>query len=137
MPAPRRPARLIDNPTGDAFNNLQDDGRRFEVLHTSVGTVLAGSVVSAREFGPGATMQRLIDLGAIRELTPEEIALREPADGGLTGEAVDAQRFDPQFNTGNPHDEPIGSGPAPETAKPVAAAAAPKTEVPAPTATKK
>jgi hypothetical protein len=87
MPAPKP---LRDNPHGDAFNDLEDDGRRFAVIHHGVGPHAAGFVGSAKDFGPGAQLPRLVGLGAIRELSPSEAEEHEKskADAPAPGEAA-------------------------------------------------
>jgi hypothetical protein len=67
-----------DNPIGDAFESMADDGKRFLCM-TNVNEFRVDSVVSRRDLGPGAEIQRLIDLGAIVVLI-----------GGGTGDLKDA-----------------------------------------------
>jgi hypothetical protein len=60
---------------------MKDDKRRFYVKNTAVGNYRQGALVGAKAFGPGAQMQRLLDLGAIEELTGDDLAmaLEDPA----------------------------------------------------------
>jgi hypothetical protein len=75
-----KPQRILRVPTGDAFDNLQDDGRRYRVLHHGVGSLQRGSDLrTARDFGPGADIERLLNLGAIREVTAREMDELEAA----------------------------------------------------------
>ncbi len=71
------PQSIPDNPTGDEFKKLKDDGTRYSVLHTVVGRHPRGTTVSARDLGPGAQIQRLLDVGAIAEAPREEPAQEE------------------------------------------------------------
>lgn len=120
---PAQPQPLADNPYGEAFVNLADDGRRFRILQDGVGQFTQGKVVSAKDLGPGATLQRMVDLGAIAELTASEVQALGPQAQAATEEASQ-RRFDAQWSTGSPHTEPLAAeNPPPEPSK---AAAAPE-----------
>jgi hypothetical protein len=95
-------------PEGEAFKEHSDD-RKFQVLHTGVGAHAQGGIVDAKDFGPGATIKRMLDLGAIRQLTSDEVeALVQSTDAGADTESA---RFDPQLATGNEGHRPLGKAP--------------------------
>lgn len=79
MPTADKPTPITDNPHGDDFRKMTDDGRRYKVNHTAVGMHREAAVVSARDLGPGAELNRLIELGAISEMSPSEIQAHEEA----------------------------------------------------------
>lgn len=92
-----------DNPSDQkAFDDLADNGARYTVLGTAVGNHLQGEVVSAKEFGRGSSLSRLLRLGAIAPLSEADAKAHREKVGELTpGEAGDAQRADPRFSTGS------------------------------------
>lgn len=71
---PRDLPAFQDNPSGLDFVTMPDDGRLFSVLHTAVGSssYKEGSTITARHLGPGAQIGRLVECGAIRELSAGE-----------------------------------------------------------------
>lgn len=88
MPDASKPAPLLENPHGEDFRTLKDDGRRFRIVHSAVGAHTAGTVVSARELGPGAELPRLVKLGAIAELSATELHDYEEAQTRPEGAAA-------------------------------------------------
>lgn len=125
MPKQDTTPDLRNNPYGDDFETMPDDGRKFVVLHTGVGSYRQGDTVTARHLGPGAELPRLVTLGAIRELSPSEAKDAEV----VSVIPPNSMPIDAQFATGNPHTEPLGK--PPETAP---AAAPTKVNPPAPAA---
>lgn len=107
MPDSSKPAPLADNPYGENFRTMKDDGRRFRVVHNAVGAHTAGAVVSARELGPGAELPRLVKLGAIAELSASEIHDYEEAQTRPEGAA--AATAAPEAP--GPVVQPTGTGP--------------------------
>jgi hypothetical protein len=109
---PAQPQRLADNPFGTKwteFATAADDGVRYRVAG-NVGPFTAGDVVAARDLGPGAQMQRLLDAGHLVRLTDEEAEALGPA----AARAAD-RRFYPAFNVGRQSATPPGTeGPADE-----------------------
>lgn len=80
MPTPADKAHDLpfrDNPHGEDFLTMPDDGRRYVVLHSGVGSLKEGAVVSAAHFGPGAQIPRLLtmDPPAIRQIADHETDL--------------------------------------------------------------
>jgi hypothetical protein len=85
--------RVPDNPSGETFRTMPDDGARYRVT-SNTKNFGPNDVVSARDLGEGAQIQRLIDLGVIVAMTQEQIdALNAPAP------ALDA-RLSPEEATG-------------------------------------
>jgi hypothetical protein len=109
MPAPA-PKRYADNPHGDQWAAFtkdfddKDDGSRFRV-GGNVGPHRTGAVVSLKDLGPGAQVQRLVDGGLLQPLTAAEVEALAVGES----EPVAEKRFDPQFNIGRPHDVPTGT----------------------------
>jgi hypothetical protein len=92
------PDKIQDNPVGDEFRNLADDGVRYRAL-TNVGPHLTGATFGAKDLGEGAQVQRLLDQAVIVRLSDEEAR-------ALAGETAAAEpgRTDPRFS--------VGKGPA-------------------------
>ena len=69
IPFPReiKMSRFGTNPVGEAFDAFKkkDDGVRFKVLVTKVGTMDQGTIIRAADLGPGAEVDRLVEMGAI------------------------------------------------------------------------
>lgn len=64
-----------DNPTGKAFERMDDDGLRFRVKHylpatTPGGVIPPGRIVSRKDLGPGAQLDRLMRLGSLVQVVP-------------------------------------------------------------------
>jgi hypothetical protein len=111
-----KPAREKDNPARDDFHQFEDDGRRFRIAGTSaLGGHPEGKVVSLRDLGPGAQIQRLMDLGHLQEVAPEELEAQEAPEGMR----VRDHREDPKFATGeqNPASGIPNESESPEAAR--------------------
>lgn len=103
------PDKIADNPVGDEFAKLTDDGTRYTTT-TNVGPHLAGATISTKDLGPGAQIQRLIEAGAL--VPAEKVDPNKPA--AAAGPA--AGRTDPGLNIGKGppapgHDPHPGSHP--------------------------
>ncbi len=94
-----KPQPIPDNVSDPKeFVKMEDDGRRYRVMSDAVGAHRGGTVVSARQLGPGAEIQRLIDAGALAPLSDEEAkAARGEVEPAAT---VMDHREDPRFSTG-------------------------------------
>ena len=81
---------IPNNPARDDFDKMQDDGRRFRVVGTTqLGPHPAGKIVSLRDLGPGAEIERLFRKGLLYELTEDEIEdLTAPAEADAEGEKI-------------------------------------------------
>lgn len=75
MPAPKQDPSLPvrNNPIGEDFDTMPDDGRRYIIAHTGVGPFKQDDHITARHLGAAAEIPRLLMLGAIRELSSGEI----------------------------------------------------------------
>jgi hypothetical protein len=75
MPAPKHdPSRPIqNNPVGEDFDTMPDDGRRYAIVHTGSGPFKQDEIITARHMGAAAEIPRLLAIGAIRELSSGEI----------------------------------------------------------------
>jgi hypothetical protein len=60
-----------NNPVGDDYSNLQDDGQRFLVAE-NLGGHVPGKVIGRLDLQPGAQVQRLVDGGHLQPLSEEE-----------------------------------------------------------------
>lgn len=81
-----------NNPHGNEFTAMKDDGRRFRVMHTGVGNFREKAIISAKDLGPGAQLDRLLDTihptgPALVELHPHE--LREHRKAVAEGKLVE------------------------------------------------
>lgn len=85
----KRP-RLAANPTGDAFEAMEDDGARYRTT-TNIRGHSPGSIVAARDLGPGAQIDRLVRDGALAPLSDEEAKAHVEAGD---------HRTNPAFSTG-------------------------------------
>lgn len=73
MPKPDHSRPIQNNPIGEEFDTMPDDGRRYAIVHTGSGPFKQDDVITARHLGPAAEIPRLLKLGAIRELPPGKI----------------------------------------------------------------
>lgn len=73
MPKPDHSRPIQNNPIGDDFDTMPDDGRRYTISHTGSGPYKQGDVITARHLGPAAEIPRLLALGAIGEIPPGAI----------------------------------------------------------------
>jgi hypothetical protein len=104
-PTPRKPAakarRLPTLPTGAAFHESDPaDYPHFRVVHEGVGQFRRDNIVNGRQFGPGTELQRLVDLGAVQQLTPQE---EEQLADNMADDADDADEdADPSLRLAEP-----------------------------------
>jgi hypothetical protein len=116
----KTPDLIPDNPIGADFAKLADDGKRYRTT-TNILAHRTGVVVSAKDLGPGAQVQRLIDDGAIVPVSDEEARAMTQ-----TAADADAARFDPAASTGGEgghtialrQEEAAAAGKAPEPGSP-------------------
>jgi hypothetical protein len=109
--------QIRDNPVDPKdFQAMATDGPHFRVADRhAVGTVGEGAVVPAKAFGPGAEIDRLLRLGAIREATGEEVEAFHRR--GPSGDPL-IDRFNPYLATGSTAPAPPPEELSPTVARP-------------------
>lgn len=63
----------VNPPTHEKLAEAEDTGERFQVVRSQVGPHDVGTIVSAKDFGPGADPNRLMRMGVIRQLSDDEL----------------------------------------------------------------
>lgn len=67
---PTTPLSVV--PTGDAYAALKDDHFRWQVSVVSLGGLKLGDIVGAVHLQPGADIDRLVRIGALIPLSPDQ-----------------------------------------------------------------